>query len=378
VGCGSDASTSLSALSDDDGTERWNRTDVPVGGAMETTDDVVAVVGYRRCSDRGELTLLDPATGTTKWSTPIEGGFGSRAVALASDLVVSSGASDVRGLDLGDGSPRWTRPAAWPDPLVASRGQTIALAELVQWPDRRGFDSQLSSLDATDGSSEWTVTFEAEQVIDLVVDDDALVFARLSGMSEQRAGHTTVVAIGAADGTVRWSRDLGISEIGTGLMLGDETLVVNLLTMSWIDSEGVELGPSSAVVGLDRRDGTERWRIEGPVDGAVGAGLSATAFDAAGSTVIGRFGDGMVAWDGSTGDTRWRLEATPGDAWIVGDLVLWSSWRGPNGGADRLDAADLGTGDTRWSDTSSALLVRDVVASDGTLLVSRADSPSCD
>lgn len=376
VGCGSDRSTSLTALSVVDGTERWGRTDVLVGGAMETAVDALAVVGYERCSERGELTLVDPATGTTRWSTPIQGGFGPRSVAIAGDLVVSSDSSEVRGLELDEGSPRWTRTVAWPGPLVAAHDGIIAVAELVQSPDGRSFMSRLSSVEPTDGDTRWVATFDAEQVIDLAV-DDGVVFARLSGTAKQRAGHTTVVTLSASDGDLRWTRDLGVSEIGTSLVIGDDTVVANLLTISWIDADGVQLGPSSAVVALDRVDGSERWRLDGTVDDGGPVGSSAAAFDASGSTVVGRDPEGLVVWDGDTGDVRWRLDGSPRDAWIVGDQVLWSPAIGPDDDGDRLEAADLATGDERWSFTTPRS-VRDVGAADGTLLVGGADSPSCD
>lgn len=375
-------SGTASALRSSDGTVVWERLTEPMPVEVLTDGRHVITLGFRGCHNSGHLAVLDAASGREQWSIATAGGFGRRAVALAGDVVVNASDGVVTALDIDDGDELWSRgdlPSG--DLLVAGiAGSTVVgVHDFVGTPG----SSRLISVDPTAGTTRWDVPLDGlGQVVDVAIVGELLV-ARLMGNGRADAGRTTVVAVELADGSIRWQRDLGISEISEPLMVAEDHVVVALRTYSWTttDEDGNvidEMAPSASIVVLDTATGDERWRIDREFDISDDGVRDVQAMNTDESLVIARDGEQFVALEASTGAPLWSKSGSRSGAWIVDALVLSVPSQWIDGREATLERTDRTSGSTLWSRTTDGATARAAGAGDLIFTVNYGRQPSCD
>jgi outer membrane protein assembly factor BamB len=383
TGCGNDTRPgTVSALRSADGTVVWERRTEPAPVEVLTDGRWVVTLGFRGCDNSGQLAVLDAVTGDEQWSIATVGGFGPRQIALAGDVVVNSSDGVVTALDVDRGAERWSREDL-PGGSLLVAGATGSIVIGVHDFERTPGSSRLLSVDPTDGTMRWDVPLDGlGQVVDVAIVGE-LVVARLSGTGRTDAGRTSVVAVGLADGTIRWQRDLGTSEIVEPLMVAEEHVVVALRTYSFTitdDSGNLvdELAPSASIVVLDTATGDERWRVDREFDLVDDRARDVQAMDTDETVVIARDGEQLVALDAATGAPHWSTPGSRGGAWIVGMLVLSVPTPWIDGRTATLEGIDRASGATRWSRTTNGATARAIGVGDLIFTVDYGRQPSCD
>jgi outer membrane protein assembly factor BamB len=194
-----------------------------------------------------------------------------------------------------------------------------------------------------------------------------------------------VQALARADGATRWRTDLGVRESAPPLIVAGEVVVAALSTNAFAvpDSAGGtrDLGPSSSVVALDAAQSATRWRLHrsSPMlsDPTGDAPAGVTAFDAEASTVVGRDGSALVAWDAATGTEQWRADMGVGAAWVEATLVIATGLVPFDRSSHAARAYELATGKTQWTINTPRPVVSANDRPTNLTLVQTGDGPGC-
>ena len=207
-------------------------------------------------------------------------------------VYIGSADNCLYALRLVDGSPAWSAclgaPVRSSVALAANLGLLFAAAE----------DGSVHGLRTADGTAAWpafglgALTVAAPA---LTVGGDALVLGSFAG---------AVVALGAADGTLRWSTSLGgrVHAVAARGVAGDMLV-------------GSDNG---TLASLDARTGALRWLWAVPPT-ATGAGVrSAAAVDAAGTVIFGSDSGAVLAVRAPLAAMTWGVEnAAEEAAWAA-------------------------------------------------------------
>jgi outer membrane protein assembly factor BamB len=219
----------------------------------------------------------------------------------------------------GDEPPAST---ASPSPSPASGG------------DEDAFDSHVNAIDL-DGEPVWDEPVRLDAIVQMpvAVDGDTAYVGDVDG---------GVTAVDVAEGTVRWSADVGSSVAGAVTPDGDRVYVTAL---------GSQSAPG-AVVALDASSGTELWRTTEDAIGSNVFSAPVLADDAivvleAGSVVALGADDGVLAWQREivnplrTPPFLFQATATPAPVLADGSIYVVDV-------TGRAYALDAGTGEIRW------------------------------
>jgi outer membrane protein assembly factor BamB len=212
----------------------------------------------------GQLVALNRQTGAIVWSKPLAG---STAPIVAGGVVYVAGLDALHAVDATDGSTRWTAPLdAFPSAEPALVGDRIALLA----------GTELLAFRGTDGARLWIRTLDAVETPATVVGSPQAAFVALANR---------VIRVEAADGSVRWTRDLPAT-----------------LSRPALAADRVIVGSSAnKFYALDANSGSIEWKW--PVGGD---GSGATAL---GNVVFLTSLDNTVkAVNLGNGHQRWRQE----------------------------------------------------------------------
>lgn len=257
-------------------------------------------------SDPGYLIALDAATGAERWRASIgSAGYQSPAV-LDGVVYIGSAGGRVHAIDAGSGDERWVFSA--PNPGETLTSASVAAADgLVFFATNRGL---LYALDATNGQERWhntvggespTTPVVAEGVVYVGADQatDTIEPDAVSGMGAflnppyPSSGDFLLYAFDTADGSQRWSADLGTAVKGvepSPAVIGG-TLVIAGVGAGWRE-----------VRALDSADGSERWRF------VADQTINAAPTVADGTVIADSFGGRVYALALDTGHPVWSVE----------------------------------------------------------------------
>lgn len=232
-----------------------------------------------------------------------------------------------------DGSARWS--TSYDEDEV---GGPVCVGGDLASDDRRlyvpGCDG-LRALDRADGAAAWVAPGETGQV----AVGDGVVYAK----------RTDLVVLDAADGSVRWRRDVGGS-IPTRPAVGDGVVVAT--------------NREAGLVRAFETDGTARWTHETGVETRSPTVADGVVYVAATETP-GRSGR-LVALDAADGSVRWRVDTRSlkrGTRPVVGPERLFLGCSGRDAG--RLVAHARDDGSPRWSYTDdNSTVYQPVLAGD--------------
>lgn len=271
------------------------------------------------------------------WRTdlPYGGGrFWIGTPAVADGRLFVQTLNQAAALDTRTGAVLWqraVRSAPYPPPttLLAARGRLFI----------SDADSVLS-LNAADGATVWNFHPDSQAVVAPALDETTCY-------TGQR-GIPVVYALGAADGVLRWTVNVGTQYANganvNGLAAAGGTVYVGL--MYYVNAN--RYPPKGALVALDARSGAERWRVA--IADSTVTGNQHTVFGApllAGGLVLANdvLDKGVVAIDTASHAIRWRTTMNDnGPASLsLGAGVVYVA------GADGYaSAVDLATGTNRW------------------------------
>jgi outer membrane protein assembly factor BamB len=420
------AGTLAGCLGDDSGTPTSPTDD----STSSETDDTSPTT-----DDPDEQDGSDPPT-DARWTTDLGGRVGD-LLFHDGTLYAGTDAGTLVALDASDGTIRWRFDAPNPvNSLASGTGLLVADGTLYAvsgaFDGLHGQENRVHALDPATGEELWTyapdISYEAfglhgtaDGALFVGSNDDALsnegdptiALETATGAERWRVGTgdvsgiepgpgTTVVAtqflfrgLATGDGTERWSVSVEDAGLLPPRVAGDTAYV------------GHNGGPLRAVA-LD--SGTERWRLDGPVNSVlVGGGAPAGGdsrddgeSDAPGVFVGGRevrhagpggdlrwtadeplllalltedrllgFGESaVVSLSPDTGTVEWR--ATPGGEYprpeaVADGVVVTADGRSP-----RLFGLDADSGETRWTFDPGVEQVTEPVVGDGAVVVAEA------
>ena len=223
------------ALATETGAELWaTSADGPIAGAAAAASgSIFAATGT------GATYALDPGTGDVRWRAALPGGV-THSLAATSDLVYASASGgSLVALRIADGTPAWTARLA-PDgnggtPTVAG-GLVFAPAGLdAADPSNRA----LVVLDAADGTEQWRRAALTGDVI--------YAPAVRDGWAWLVAEDESVVAVGAASGSVRWTAMTGAPNDALPSVWGTTVFVATT---------------GGTLLALDAESGALEWQVD--------------------------------------------------------------------------------------------------------------------
>lgn len=284
------------ATSGRDGDDAGSATTLDVG---TVEGPALRLAGSQLLSPAGTLAALPTlpvATPTVEWSATLSG----TPSALRADgdlvVVVDGGAdtTEVVGLDLDDGTERWRAPL--PDAGFYAGVQVVGDLVVVTGSARAdGADAASGvavGVDRDDGTLRWErglVGFDAQAA----PTPAGLV---LLGLAESGAvvAASEVAVVDPATGEDRWALELPDSPLGdgSGVAVGDEH---------------VYMSDGEVLRALATADGSERWRVDSPLVGAM--------TEVGDVVVVGAFADvpDLRAVAVADGTERWRSSVLDGD-----------------------------------------------------------------
>jgi outer membrane protein assembly factor BamB len=306
----------------------------PVPGALS--------IYYVRDDSTGQaIEAAAAATGAIRWRyTPSTGGLACRLPTLANGVFYLSIGNTFHAVRASDGQQLWT--ASIEGRLVQG---TPAVAQGVIYATTT---TGVFALHATDGSQLWhkswnsiagatsasaTLTsFSAAQVANNIV----YVAVTLSAGGTSAVQETTVSALDASDGTLRWRQTVegpGVSSL----------TVVDGIVYVVLGAAIPPVGPQTAVYALTMTNGTIRWKHA--LDQAV-----TTLTVAEGAVYLRSIALGLVALDAAAGTLLWqRRDLGASSSPVVANGVVYLSAllinSNPAGAVLALDARD---GHERW------------------------------
>lgn len=253
--------------------------------------------------------------GTERWRRPLAGpdpdlmiAAGTGAVLVTHQPCDPQHAPSVDRLDPATGRPLWTAPGAVH--AVTAAGDLL-LAEGADCGARRRVTS-LTSVDPADGSPRWTVRFPEGRLVTV--------------------GRDWFATVDDAGGLETYALDGG-GRLGGGTV--PESSVVLAAAGSVIAADRPGPGKPGRLTGLPHRAPIPAWSV--PLDGTAAACgpwlcvTTATATDFAAAAGDPAAGDVTGAVDPATGRTRWTVRAlrqpVPGPAYVIAAgarIVRWS------------------------------------------------------
>ncbi|SEQ46009.1 PQQ-binding-like beta-propeller repeat protein [Natrinema salaciae] len=292
-------------------------------GPPAVVDGTVYVAEGHSVGDGAETVVyaLDGATGEIEWEWPYPGTNSFGATVVAEGAVVVSIGTSVVALEADSGTDRWRVDRDFSDPLTVADGTVYAIDTTYADPPT------LVAIDLETGRERWTA---------------ALADGRPNWPTPPAVADGTVyqgglelVALSAADGERRWSRDLEHAITGAPTVVDD----------------GLYVPVGDGTVAAFDRDGSRRWRQS--VDRAGrGSGLEpVTSPAAADGTLYVTNSWQLTALEVGTGTERWTTEVGGSDPPIVADGVVYVS------GLNTMEAYDCTDGTLLWryrSDATSA------------------------
>jgi outer membrane protein assembly factor BamB len=212
----------------------------------------------------GQLVALQRQTGVVVWSKPLAG---STPPVVAGGVVYVAGLDALHAVDATDGSTRWTVPLdAFPSTGPALVGDRIALLA----------GTELIAFRSTDGARLWVQTLDAVEPPATLVGSAQAAFV---GMANR------VIRVDPMDGTVRWTRALPATL--SRPVLADDRVIVG--------------STANGFYALDADSGSIEWKWTAGGDGSGAAVLGKVVF----LTSL----DNMVkAVNVGNGHQRWRQE----------------------------------------------------------------------
>lgn len=319
-----ETSENVYALSADDGSDQWQY-EAPAGVASSPVarDGVFVVVGWNAGTHGIAQRLVRIDDGSQTWSTGVHDRFvhllqvtdGSAYLGTADDEYGVTG-ENLLAVQTSDGDQRWsveagdtTAAAVYGDTLYAIEGgrRTTALA-------------------VSDGSERWHRDMRPGTAEPRVFNGAMY----LESEQENEDGNYPVVAVSADNGSERWRFSVPIDEpfVPTGAVGSDDTVYIT------------EYG--GWLYGVDRTDGTERWRYS--TDGDTRD--PPVVVD---DTVYVASHDGSIhAVDAATGDRQWTRTVSGHPRIAAGNRKGVVVRGGKNGGTQHL-AAYAPDGAERWS-----------------------------
>lgn len=381
AGCGGDGDSNVDVSADD----------TPTPTTMTPTGELPATgsVPRFRYDDRNSGVASGEAPGSSfdlAWSFEALGRVRTTPTVADETVYLGDGHGEVHALDLATGAVDWTtevapkpREGIWASPTVGD-GRIVVGAIA----DPEATSARFVSLDAADGTIEWTVEVgryaeSAPAVVDGFVytaaDPGVLCLDAATGdrewlfdtaaVVEDQSTDTVHGAVAVADGTVVAATSSG-NVHAVDAESGERQWTVRT-------GGGIQSGPvivdgtvyaanyTGTVLALDVATGERLWTAE--TDARVETPLAAT-----GDTVYAADADGVAyAFAAADGAERWAREL-PGDAAgapvRTDDAVLVGTAR-PGG----VVALDADSGERRWEFPTDAAVGAPVLAFDGAVLV---------
>jgi eukaryotic-like serine/threonine-protein kinase len=212
----------------------------------------------------GQLVALQRQTGEVVWSKPLAG---STAPIVADGVVYVAALDALHAIDATDGTTRWAVPLdAFPSAAPALVGDRIALLA----------GTELIAFRTTDGTRLWIRTLDTMEPPATLISSPQAIFAAMANR---------VIRVEAADGAIRWTRDLPPT----------------LSRPAFADDRVIVGSSANAFYALDADSGSIEWKWT-----VGGDGSGATAL---GNVVFLTSLDNMVkAVNRGNGHQRWRQE----------------------------------------------------------------------
>lgn len=275
------------------------------------------------------LVARDAATGRVRWTGEVPHGAPGTAPAVDDERVYVLSYGRFHAFERSSGREAWSYGVGRGEPTAPV---VVDDAVYVCNGSFSGSTAAVFALGAADGSERWTVELDGDLAGSLAADGDGLYVGTYAG------GAGTVRALGF-DGRERWRAELPAGVNATPAV-ADGTVYVH-------DMGGTLRALSAA-------DGSERWRasVGDPVDGA------APAVD--GETVYTGGSHGVYALSTADGSRRWRFDAAgPVLTPAVGERAVYF---GTTGFEDRaVHAVSAESGDQRWKYRTDQQQITDYV-----------------
>jgi outer membrane protein assembly factor BamB len=251
-----------------------------------------------------------------------------------------------------DGSVRWSASLPGGTEQIgipaAAGGRVLVLTEDDYSNPTGDDDWQISAFDGASGQAAWrqTPTSAAEEL------GQALSF-----LPHVAASTTDTHAFFVASRSRSRDVVLAVFELSSGRLvtavpavrLGDRPTLAPMTAAAGRIFVSTPAEQRRRLVALDEADWTELWSVQLD-DTALGEARSGPFFAATSELVFSVQGHGVVAYDATTGTSRFELDARPDDATrqitVVGDTLYRLA------GKDTISAYDAATGQPIWSYTS--------------------------
>jgi eukaryotic-like serine/threonine-protein kinase len=293
------------AINASDGTIRWH-TSIEASAQLLQVADGVVYTG----TSAGVIFARNASNGSIRWQTKVGNSEAdvwqiSNGVVYAS--LVKGGPHTESGslyaLNTADGSVRWhAQPRGMPTTIRVGGGQVDMVAISSQDgsdPSTVSLTPTFYALDASTGAQRWSYVGSVSESMNMAGADANAVYLTTS---QTGSALTTLLALNAGDGSVRWQKSV------TGQDLSASVLPDNTMYLAF----------QGGVSAVNLLDGSEIWNhaLSGPcflrllVDG--------TLYVTAGST--------LFALDSSNGLVKWRYQApNPGIHAAVNGVLYGSS-----------------------------------------------------
>ena len=264
------AGSQLTALDAATGTSRWTAA-IAAGGAPTIAGEMLYIGGVS--NGQPGLFALDASTGALRWqiATACSQGdpgkdciFGSSPL-VVNGLVIFGDPKNLVAVDAGTGTQKWQfKTGSALTAAAAASGIVVAAA-----------GDHVYGVDPTSGTQKWDIKLD-DQAFQPAISHD-LVIVNSAG------DHVTALKI--SDGSVAWRRTL----------IGTPTQPATLSDLLIFGS-----GNENRLTALKASDGTQLWQIS-PTDPVVGSPSNA------GGTIIYTAGKNVIAYDGISGKELWHL-----------------------------------------------------------------------
>ena len=258
------------------------------------------------CESYGALWAVEKeAPHAIRWSLPYDNHDTTESLAVAGNTVVvvrrlslESTDSEVRALDLADGTTRWTRTVSWPP---QDQGAAISVEDNQVYVDDGG---DLTAFDLDDGSVRWTT---AASSVRSVHAQPGVLAVTIYTSGE----YGTVKTLRASDGAVTGTYNTpGYTEV-----IGPSSADRQRLYLSISDEypRGSNIFSSTAVVALRLSDASVAWTFR-HLDNPVLEGMAVTPdilWLHSGDRTDVRYSTELIALDPATGGEFRRFTAPP-------------------------------------------------------------------
>jgi len=305
----------------------------PIDGGAAIVDDT-AYVG----DGAGFVHAINLATGKARWKSKLESPFETTPLVTAGMVILGDTAGKMHALDAATGRPLWEYDSGTGIHAAANLLPTADGARIVF---------------ATDGARVVCVSMQGKELWSAEAEDrvnscpavaDGMVYA--AGCDAQ------LRALNAADGSLKWARDLPSLAPGSAAVTDDRIIV------------GTDGGH---VVCWLRHGHTQLWQYDNIEDESM---VYASPAVADGIVVVGARDRQVHAIDADTGERRWVFK-TRGD---VDSTAVISGGRVYVASKDkRLYVLDLQTGKELWQFTAERPITAPVSIGRGVIVVSDSD-----